>query len=113
MWRAFWVTIVLFLSSLSFQSQGQIRPTPPAVRMTQMVVRVTVVDGVASTKLEQTWRNDGGGDAEATWILPLPSGAVADAFTMTVNGVPMAGDVLGADEARGVYESIVRSRRDP
>jgi Ca-activated chloride channel family protein len=111
--RAFWVAIVLFLSSLSFQSQGQIRPLPPAVRMTQMVVRVTVVDGVATTKLEQTWRNDGGGEAEATWILPLPSGAVADAFTMTVNGVPMAGDVLGADEARAVYESIVRSRRDP
>ena len=111
--RAFSTAVVLFLSSLPFQSQGQIRPLPPAVRMTQMVVRVAVVDGVASTKLEQTWRNDGGGEAEATWILPLPSGAVADGFTMTVNGVPMAGEVLGADEARGVYESIVRSRRDP
>ncbi len=111
--RAFSVAFVLFLSSLSFQSQVQVRPFPQAVRMTQMVVRVAVVDGVASTTLEQTWRNDGGGEAEATWILPLPSGAVADGFTMTVNGVPMAGEVLGADEARGVYESIVRSRRDP
>jgi Ca-activated chloride channel family protein len=111
--RAFSVGLVLFLSSLSFQSQGQVRPFPPAVRMTQMIVRVAVVDGVASTTLEQTWRNDGGGDAEANWILPLPSGAVADGFSMTVNGVAMAGEVLGADEARGVYESIVRSRRDP
>src|SRR5262245_20659008 len=112
--RAFWVASVLFLSGHSFRAQGQIRPLPlPAVRMTQMVVRVAVVDGVASTRLEQTWRNDGGGEAEATWVLPLPEGAVADGFTMTVNGVPLAGDVLGADEARGVYESIVRSRRDP
>src|SRR6185503_10402359 len=113
--RVFSAALVLSLSSLSFQSQAQIRPLPlpPAVRMTQMVVRVAVVDGVASTTLEQTWRNDGGGEAEATWILPLPNGAVADGFRMTVNGVPMTGDVLGADEARGVYESIVRQRRDP
>ena len=111
--RALLAALVLFCSSHSFPSQGQIRPRPPAVRMTQMLVRVAVVDGVASTTLEQTWRNDGGGEAEATWVLPLPEGAVADGFTMTVNGVPMAGEVLGADEARGVYESIVRSRRDP
>lgn len=111
--HAFSVAVVLFLSSLSFHPQGQIRPIPGVVRMTQMNVRVAVVDGVASTNLEQTWRNDGGGEAEATWVLPLPSGAVADGFTMTVNGVPTAGEVLGADEARGVYESIVRSRRDP
>ncbi|MEQ1895708.1 MAG: VWA domain-containing protein, partial [Planctomycetota bacterium] len=47
------------------------------------------------------------------WVLPLPEGAVADGFTMTINGVPTAGDVLDANEARGVYEGIVRSRRDP
>jgi Ca-activated chloride channel family protein len=110
---AFSAAAVLFLSSLSFRSQGQVRPLPPAVRMTQISIRVAVVDGVASTTLAQTWRNDGGGEAEAIWVLPLPPGAVADGFTMTVNGVPMAGEVLGAAEARGVYESIVRSRRDP
>ncbi|HEX6883928.1 MAG TPA: VIT and VWA domain-containing protein [Planctomycetota bacterium] len=81
--------------------------------MTTLVARVEVVDGVASTNLRQTWRNDGGGDAEATWILPLPEGAVADGLTLTVNGVVMAGEVLGAGEARGIYEDIVRRRRDP
>ena len=65
---------------------------------------------MASTTIHQTWRNDGGGEAEAVWVLPLPEGAVADGFTMTINGVPTAGDVLDANEARGVYEGIVRSK---
>ncbi len=93
--------------------RAQVRLLPQPVRMTQMVVRVAVVDGVASTTLTQTWRNDGGGQAEATWVLPLAEGAVADGFTMTVNGAPLAGEVLDANRAREVYESIVRSRRDP
>ncbi|NOT31212.1 MAG: VWA domain-containing protein, partial [Planctomycetes bacterium] len=110
---------VLFFAALlaSLQplatSSAQGRIVQPAVHMTQMTVQVAVVDGVASTTLKQTWRNDGGGVAEAIWILPLPPGAVADGFTMTVNGAPLAGEVLDAKRAREVYESIVRSRRDP
>ena len=94
---------------------GAQRPerVPAGVRMTQARLEVRIVEGVASTTIHQTWRNDGGGEAEAVWILPLPEGAVADGFTMTMNGVATAGDVLDADQARGVYEGIVRSRRDP
>ncbi len=100
---------VLFASDV--RAQG--RFLQPPVRMTQMTVQVTVVDGVASTTLKQTWRNDGAAEAEATWILPLPPGVVADGFTLTIGGVPVAGEVLNSDTARGVYEGIVRSRRDP
>lgn len=107
----FLLLVVVGLFSPS-AAQGLVR-NAPGVRMTQLSVKVAVIDGVASTGLKQTWRNDGEGLAEATWILPLPAGAVADGFTMTVNGVPMSGEVLGADAARGVYESIVRQRRDP
>lgn len=90
------------------------RPERPAgVRMTLARLEVRIVEGVASTTIHQTWRNDGAGEAEAVWVLPLPEGAVADGFTMTMNGVATAGDVLDADQARGVYEGIVRSRRDP
>src|SRR5262245_40809961 len=85
----------------------------PAVRMQQLAVRVEIVDGVATTTLRQSWRNDGGAQAEATWLLPLPPGAVADGFRMTVNGVEMSGEVLDAARARTVYEGIVRQRLDP
>ena len=84
-----------------------------AVRAKDVAVTVRVKDGVASTHLEVLIHNSGSQVAEADWILPLPPGAVADAFTMTVGGVETAGEVLGAQAARGVYEDIVRRRRDP
>jgi Ca-activated chloride channel family protein len=83
------------------------------VRTTRLEVVARIVDGVASTTLRQTLHNDGARPAEATFLLPLPEGAVADDFRMTVGGVETAGEVLDATKARGVYESIVRRRRDP
>ncbi|MCZ6598295.1 MAG: VIT domain-containing protein [Planctomycetota bacterium] len=81
--------------------------------MTSLAVQVRIVDGVATTRLEQVLKNSSGSIQEAIWLLPLPEGAVADGFRMTVNGVEMAGEVLGADQARGIYEDIVRRKRDP
>lgn len=85
----------------------------PQVRVTALAVRAQIVDGVATTEVRQTFVNDGGADAEAEWILPLPNGAAPDKFTMTVNGKDTAGEVLDSGRARQVYEEIVRRRRDP
>ena len=111
--------LLLFLLFLASPLSPQ-RPGPPplastaGVRTTSLAVRVEVVDGVATTRLVQRIRNDSTTpQAEAIWVLPLPAGAAADDFRMTVEGVEMTGEVLGADLARGVYENIVRSRRDP
>lgn len=98
--------------------QPQPQPAPrqwgqPIVRILRTQVSAEIVDGVATTTIEQTYRNDGGRDAEGTWFLPLPAGAVADGFKMTVGGKEVAGEVLDANQARGVYEHIVRQRRDP
>ena len=51
--------------------------------------------------------------AEATWILPLPKGAVADAFEMTAGDKKLTSEVLDASQARSVYERIVARSRDP
>ena len=83
------------------------------LRMTRLRAEVRVVDGVATTLLHQVIRNERSTLAEAVWILPLPENAVADAFSMKVAGVEQRGEVLDAGAARNVYESIVRSRRDP
>ncbi|MFO1076380.1 MAG: VIT domain-containing protein [Planctomycetota bacterium] len=96
-----------------------VRPDPgrpvagPVVKLRKTSIRADIVDGVATTMVEQTFFNEGGRDAEGTWFLPLPMGAVADGFTMTVGGKELAGEVLDAGQARGVYEAIVRKRRDP
>ena len=80
----------------SFAAPGIIPLRPGAVQVRSLVARVTIRDGVASTELERVLYNDGGTDAEADWILPLPEGATADGFTMTV------GDKVGID-VRGQF----------
>jgi Ca-activated chloride channel family protein len=87
--------------------------TRPGVHITSTKVHAKIVDGVATTTIDQVIRNNGNRIAEGTWFLPLPAGAVADAFTMSVGGKEISGEVLDAGQARNVYESIVRRRRDP
>jgi len=89
------------------------RPLRPGVHVVRTKVQAEIVDGVATTTIDQVLRNVGNRDAEGTWFLPLPNGAVADHFTMTVGGKEISGEVLDAGRARSVYESIVRRRRDP
>ncbi|MEZ5965266.1 MAG: VIT and VWA domain-containing protein [Planctomycetota bacterium] len=95
------------------RSDRELHPWPRHVRVTSLRVRAEVHDGVASTELDQILHNDSRRDAEATWILPLPPGATADNFTMTVGDKEVAGEVLDAGRARAIYEQIVRQRRDP
>ncbi|HEX5054329.1 MAG TPA: VIT and VWA domain-containing protein [Planctomycetota bacterium] len=85
----------------------------PVVKIVRTAVHADIVDGVATTSIDQVFRNEGTRDAEGTWFLPLPMGAVADGFTMTVGGKEVVGEVLDASQARSVYETIVRQRRDP
>ncbi len=88
-------------------------PRAPAVHVELTKVATRIQDGVATTDLTQVLRNDGGVDAEATWLLPLPADAPADQFTMTVGGKEVGGEVVAAGKARSIYEEIVRRRRDP
>lgn len=89
------------------------RPTRPGVHIVKTRVQATIVDGIATTTIDQVIANNTASPQEGTWFLPLPAGAVADAFTMSVDGREIGGEVLDAQRARGIYESIVRRRRDP
>ncbi len=84
------------------------------VRATAARIDADLVDGIATVRMSLDLHNDGGRIGEADWIVPLPEGAVADGFTTRIGDGPvLAGEVLDAAGARGVYESIVRRRRDP
>lgn len=86
---------------------------PGRVHIVRTAVNAEIIDGIATTTIDQVFRNDTSREAEGTWFLPLPMGAVADGFTMTVGGKEVKGEVLDANQARSVYESIVARRRDP
>ncbi len=77
--------------------------------------RVTVtIDGqVATTHVDQVFVNDGRFEVEGTYIFPLPEKAAISEFAMWVDGEKLEGQVLERDEARRIYEDIVRRRRDP
>ncbi len=89
------------------------RPLASAGAAGPLRVTAEVRDGVATTRWRQVIRNHTSRPREARWVLPLPPGAAADQLRLTVDGVETTGEVLDAGRARGIYERIVRQRRDP
>ncbi len=93
-------------------------PEPVPLRDTWLTIRyhrvtVTIEDQVAVTRVEQEFVNEHDWECEGTYVFPLPEGAAISEFIMWVDGTPIEGKILDADEARQIYEDIVRRRRDP
>ncbi len=76
-------------------------------------VQVSIEEQIATTRVDQVFRNDGQNPAEGEYVFPLPPDAVVSEFTMWVDGEPVAAQILEADEARKIYEAYVRRRQDP
>jgi Ca-activated chloride channel family protein len=122
------LTLMLTLSPMMTASaDGIIIPEPPIcqpgpcphpVPITQLAieyhhVEVQITDQVATTRVDQVFRNDNDWTVEGTYIFPIPVGAAVDAFTLWIDGEPVEGEILDRDQARGIYEEIVRTMRDP
>ncbi len=76
-------------------------------------VTVTIDNQVATTRVEQVFFNDGGRAAEGSYIFPLPVGAAVSNLVMWVDGRPIEAKILDAQQARDIYDEIVRRMRDP
>lgn len=76
-------------------------------------VDVSIDGQAATTKVDQAFHNDTNIDEEGTYIFPLPKGASISKFTMFIGEVEANGKILDRDEARKLYESVVRRRKDP
>jgi len=94
-------------------------PDVPMVKLDEALaikyhhVDVTIDDQVATTRVDQVFINDNPWAAEGTYVFPLPEGAAVSDFVMWVDGKPVRGEILEADEAREIYNDIVRRMRDP
>ncbi len=86
---------------------------PPPVRLKDHKVTAVVRDAIAEVTVEQTFSNESGVQLEGTYLFPLPEGAVVSKFAMTMFGKMVQGEIIEANKARGIYQSIVRRRRDP
>jgi Ca-activated chloride channel family protein len=76
-------------------------------------VSVEVNDLVATTSVDQEFYNPNSARLEGTYLFPLPDGAHIDRFSMDVNGRETPAELLDADRAKSIYETIVRQSRDP
>jgi Ca-activated chloride channel family protein len=93
-------------------------PLPPiwnfeGLKIEYQRVDVTVADQVATTHIDQLFVNDNDWMLEGSYLFPLPEGAAVSQLTMWVDGVPIEAKILGRDEARHIYDEIVRQLRDP
>lgn len=126
-WRMRWLGIVVVALLMAIGAQpafadGIIIPDPPPGMPVTEVQNLTIryhrvnvtIDGpIATTHVDQVFVNEASYTIEGTYIFPLPADAAISEFAMTVDGKRMVGELLERDEARRIYEDIVRRRRDP
>ena len=77
------------------------------------IVRIEVDGQRAVTEVRQTFLNLTRAPLEVRYLFPVPVGAVIEGFTLIADGVKFEGRILPADQARRIYEDIVRQKKDP
>jgi Ca-activated chloride channel family protein len=113
------VLCLLLLAAEPALADGIIIIDPPMPEMPAYLtvkyhrVTVTIEDQVATTHVDQVFVNESPHQLEGTYTFPLPEGATISDFAMWVDGERLPGEMLPADEARRIYEDIVRRQRDP
>jgi Ca-activated chloride channel family protein len=121
MHRTLLSAFALMLVSAPVAAQGWIdvaqprvpnRPIPSVVRVASEV-RTTIEGRVLRVEVEERFQNTGGGLAEGSYLYPLPGEAVFQNFSLWMGDQELRGEMMNAEQARGVYEEIVRRQRDP
>lgn len=98
----------------------QVRVVPPRGQPPQQGVGLTSVEAsarvheqVASTTIRLTLRNPTGRVQEAQVLMPVPDGATIRAMELEGLGEQGIAQILPRDEARRIYDDIVRRSLDP
>jgi Ca-activated chloride channel family protein len=74
---------------------------------------VEIANQVAKTFIDQVFINNYDRDIEGTYIFPLPEKAAISEFAMYMGDQKVEGEILDSNQARRIYEDIVRRMRDP
>jgi Ca-activated chloride channel family protein len=89
-------------------------PAPPeSYKIGEIEVQGRITDQVARVQVSQTFVNTGSRQMEVSFVFPLPYDGAIDQLTLLVDGQEYPAKLLPRDEARKVYESIVRKNKDP
>jgi Ca-activated chloride channel homolog len=88
-------------------------PMPNALPVKSIKLDVKINGQVATTHVEQVFRNDTPYTLEGTYFFPIPETASIVEFAIWENGKKLVGEVRSREEARRIYDEIVRKQRDP
>jgi len=118
MFRRLIAVLALLAAPAALPAQGWIQPPiarvgPPQIVRVSSTVRTRLEGRIARVEVEEQFRNAGGGMAEGSYLYPMPAGAVFTDFSLWMGENQVRGEMMNADQARGIYEEIVRRVRDP
>ena len=88
-------------------------PVPNALPVKSIKLDTKIQGQVATTHVEQVFRNDTPYTLEGTYFFPIPETASIIEFSIWENGKKLVGEVRSREEARRIYDEIVRRQRDP
>ena len=78
-----------------------------------IAVHANITGQLAEVSVTQTIHNPGNRNMEVEIFFPLPNQGVVQNFVLMVDGQEIPGKLLDKNEARSIYEGIVRRKRDP
>lgn len=119
--KAFVLVIFIFCSLFGTElfADGFIIPVPkpgeeiPALSVKYHKVKVEILNQVAKTSIDQVFINNYSKDIEGIFIFPLPEKAAISEFAMYIGEKRIEGEILDREEARRIYQDIVRKLKDP
>ena len=88
-------------------------PFPPNLSIKYHHVDISIDNQIAQTEVDQVFINNFHRDIEGTYIFPIPGDASISKFSMFIGGEEIKGEILDRQEARRIYEDIVRRKKDP
>ena len=88
-------------------------PIPNVLPVKSINLDVKINGQVATTHVEQIFTNNTPYTLEGTYFFPIPETASIVEFAIWENGQRLVGEVRSREEARRIYNEIVRRQRDP
>jgi Ca-activated chloride channel homolog len=86
---------------------------PRALPIKSIKIDVKISSQLATTHVEQVFRNDTNATLEGTYLFPIPETASIVEFAIWDGDRRLVGEVRSREEARRIYDAIVRRQRDP
>ncbi len=88
-------------------------PPPSNVPVKSIKIDTKISGQVATTRVEQVFENKTPYTLEGRYFFPIPEDASVEQFAIWENGKKLSGEVRSREEARRIYNEIVRRMMDP